>query len=426
MCLSKDFYNSNINRLLKVFLLLALLSSSGTEKAFAQEKTDDDKYKNQKDIKDVIKDLFGTKKTISDTIKVTNNSKKLSLSILPGISYNPATDFVVGVSTGISWYMGDRSNTSNSSVFTAVSYTTKKQFKLSAQSGIYTENNEWNFQGDIRFWKYSQDTYGLGTGTPPEDKQFMNFKLVRINENVLKKLFKNFYAGLGYSLEYYFSVNTLDDDDKPVYPNYNSSYSIKHGFDSSKYLSSGLVLNTNFDSRDNTINPYKGIMADLKYYLYNKVLGSDKNRQTLNYEFRAYKSFSKESKYVLAFWTMGNFTLNGETPYLSLFSNGWDKFNTTGRAYIQGRFRGNDLLYAEIENRFSLTKNGLLGLVLFANAVSISNPDANIKLMDHIEPAAGFGLRIKFDKYSRTNICVDFGIGTHGSKTVFLNIGEIF
>ncbi|MBK6773662.1 MAG: hypothetical protein IPG78_16310 [Ignavibacteria bacterium] len=188
MCLFKDFYNSNINRLLKVFLLLALLSSSGTEKAFAQEKTDDDKYKNQKDIKDVIKDLFGTKKTISDTIKVTNNSKKLSLSILPGISYNPATDFVVGVSTGISWYMGNSSNTSNSSIFTAVSYTTKKQFKLSAQSGIYTENNEWNFQGDIRFWKYSQDTYGLGTGTPPEDKQFMNFKLIRINENVLKKI----------------------------------------------------------------------------------------------------------------------------------------------------------------------------------------------------------------------------------------------
>ncbi len=54
------------------------------------------------------------------------------------------------------------------------------------------------------------------------------------------------------------------------------------------------------------------------------------------------------------------------------------------------------------------------------------NPDAKVKLMDHIEPAAGFGLRIKFDKYSRTNICVDFGIGTHGSKTVFLNIGEIF
>ena len=83
-------------------------------------------------------------------------------------------------------------------------------------------------------------------------------------------------------------------------------------------------------------------------------------------------------------------------------------------------------MYAEIENRFSLTKNGLLGLVLFANAVSISNPDAKVKLMDHIEPAAGFGLRIKFDKYSRTNICVDYGIGTHGSKTVFLNIGEIF
>lgn len=426
MCFIKDFYKTIILRFLKVFLFLVFLSSVGNGKAFSQEKTDDYKYKNQKDLKDVIKNLFHTKKTLADTVNFTDNSNNFSISILPGISYNPATDFVLGVSTGISWYMGNRSNTSNSSVFTSVSYTTKKQFKVSVQSGIYTKNNEWNFQGDIRFWKYSQDTYGLGTGTLPENKQFMNFKLIRLNENVLRKLFKNFYAGLGYSLEYYFSVNTLDDEDKPVYPNYNSSYSIKHGFDSSKYLSSGLVLNMNFDSRDNTINSYKGIMADLKYYLYNKSLGSNKNRQTINYELRAFKSFSKESNYVLAFWTMGNFTLNGETPYLSLFSNGWDKFNTTARAYIQGRFRGDDLLYAEIENRFSLTKNGLLGMVIFANAVSISNPDANVKLLDYIEPAAGFGFRIKFDKYSRTNICVDFGIGTHGDKSVFLNIGEIF
>jgi hypothetical protein len=60
------------------------------------------------------------------------------------------------------------------------------------------------------------------------------------------------------------------------------------------------------------------------------------------------------------------------------------------------------------------------------NVESASNPDANIKLLDFIEPAGGIGLRIKYDKFSRTNICIDYGIGRYGSNGVFLNIGEFF
>lgn len=409
-----------MNYFLPVLIILLFLSSS----AFSQDSID---YSHQKDLKDILKDLFGKKSRKNlDTLISQDISNKVSLSILPGISYNPATDVIFGVSASASWFMGDRKTTTNSAVTSGVSYTTKNQFKVSLQSNIFTDKNNWSIQGDWRFWKYSQDTYGLGTGTLPDAKQNMRFNLIRINQNFLRKIVKNLYGGLGYSLEFYWDIKTIDTDDKIIYPSIHTEYSKLHGFDSSKYLSSGIVLEVNYDSRDNTVNTYKGMMLDMKYYNYNKIFGSTSNWQSYSYEARFYKSVTKNNSIRAALWLLGTIVLNGNIPYMSLSSNGWDKYNASGRGYIQGRFRGRDFLYSDFETRFDVTSNGLIGLVLSVNATTTSDPDANVKLFDFIEPAGGVGLRIKFDKYSRTNISVDFGFGRHGSKGVFLTLGEFF
>lgn len=409
---------------MKHFLkLVFVITLAATIPVFAQDKSNDksEDYSKQTDLKDLLRKLFKKKK---DTVKI-DNPERVAISILPGVSYNPATDIVVGVSASASWYMGDPKTTSNSSISSGVSYTTKNQFKLSLQTSIFSKNDKWSQQGDLRFWKYVQYTYGLGTGTQKSNAQNMKFKLIRINENLLRNVSKGLYVGLGYSLEYFFDISTIDSSDNILYPNENNTYSKLHGIDSSKYLSSGLVLNAFYDSRDNTINAYKGVLLDIKYYNYNEVLGSTTNWQKFDVEFRTYKSLNKKNSYRLALWLMGTYVLNGRVPYMSLAANGWDKYNATARGYIQGRFRGRDMLYGEIENRINLTKNGLFGLAIFANAITMSNPDANVKLMDYIEPAAGVGLRIKFEKYSRTNISVDYARGRNSSG-VFLTIGEFF
>jgi hypothetical protein len=38
--------------------------------------------------------------------------------------------------------------------------------------------------------------------------------------------------------------------------------------------------------------------------------------------------------------------------------------------------------------------------------------------------AKGVGLRL--NKFSYANLCVDYGIGTEGSKGIFVNLGEVF
>jgi hypothetical protein len=82
------------------------------------------------------------------------------------------------------------------------------------------------------------------------------------------------------------------------------------------------------------------------------------------------------------------------------------------------------MLDAEMEYRIQLTRNGLFGMVVFANFESFSNIDT--WKFTGIAPAGGLGLRIKLNKYSRTNIAIDYGWGRQGSRGFFVNLGEAF
>lgn len=383
-------------------------------------------YLEQFDLKDMLKDIFSKKKKTIDS-SALNPKKELRITILPGAAYNPATDIVIGVSANASWYYGNPSNTNNSSINTGVSYTTKNQLKISFQSNIYTSKNEWLIGGDWRYWKYVQDTYGLGTNTAQSVGQNMDFDFIRLNQNVLRRIGEYAYVGLGYDLELYTGISTEDNsDDSIIYPSFNSVYSRQQGFDTASYLASGLMATASYDSRDNTINPYKGYVFTIQYRNYNEILGSSSNYQTLNFEAQNYHSFNKKDTYILASRFLASALLNGRVPYMVLNAIGWDKYNTTGRGYVQGRFRGKDFLYLEIENRITITKNRFFGIAVFANAETMSNFDGGVNLFDYIKPAAGIGLRFLYDKYSRTNICIDYARGVDGSSGIWFNLGEYF
>ncbi len=384
-------------------------------------------YKDQFDVKDLLKDIFGKKNKISDTAGALIPTKDLRISILPGASYNPATSVVFGASANASWFFGSPSNTINSSVNAGVSYTLKNQLKISLQSNIFTKENKWLFAGDWRFWIYVQDTYGLGTNTPESNAQNMDFNFIRFNQNVLRKIAKYFFLGIGYDLEYYTDITTVNsDNDSTIYPNFNNTYNQQIGLDTNSYVSSGFLITANYDSRDNTINPFKGEMLSLQYRNYNEVMGSSSNFQEINYQIRKYIPFNKKDTYILALWNAGSFVLNGRIPYMGLNSIGWDKYNAMGRGYVQGRYRGRDFMYFELENRITITKNRFFGITIFANAETFSNPDTDESLFDYIKPAGGIGLRFLFDKYSRTNICIDYARGVDGSSGIWFNLGEFF
>jgi outer membrane protein assembly factor BamA len=251
----------------------------------------------------------------------------------------------------------------------------------------------------------------------------MLFNYVKVHEIVSYELKENLYAGIGYHLDYYYGIKDedlrLSGDTLTLTPHYY--YSKKYGFDTSAYLLSGISANFVYDTRDNLVNPYKGYFVNVNYRYNPEWLGSEQNSSTLWVEFRTYIGLSKTThRHLIGFWLFGNFTVNGNLPYLDLFALGDDQRSRSGRGYLQGRYRGDKFIYGEAEYRFPISKcSKILGGVVFVNACTASNPVTGVRLFNYIRPAVGAGLRIMVNKYFRTNINIDFSIGLESNGLYF-------
>jgi hypothetical protein len=425
--------------LLFICITLVMAGSAQQSDSSAVQKADSVKNCEQQ----AIGDLFRKKG------KAPKPPKKLSALVLPNISSNPTNGFILGVGGAFGWFMGPRKTTKVSSAPFTAAVTSKSQLITFVKPNIYTKDNQFFLQGDLRYYIYSQPTYGLGTNSPdtlsvPEGISWMGegaggdsvlfpmkFNFVKISGIVNKQLIGELYAGIGYHLDYYYSI---DDEyyreqhgDTAELNTPHHYYSTKYDFSEEKYALSGFSLNAVYDTRDNMISPYKGIYANINYRVNPTWLGSDQQSSTLFMEFRTYLGLSKKTpRHLIGFWVFGNFTLAGKVPYLTLPALGDDQRARSGRGYTNGRYRGDHVIYAEAEYRFPITPcSKILGGVIFVNATTASNEQNDIKLFQYIRPAVGFGIRVMVNKYFRTNINLDFAIG-HQSKGFYFSGQETF
>jgi outer membrane protein assembly factor BamA len=232
------------------------------------------------------------------------------------------------------------------------------------------------------------------------------------------------FLGTGLQFDRYFNIDDLVLSDDNVGTSFHSDYCRKYGFDNENYILSGLVINSTYDSRDNQVNAYKGVYANLNYRFNTTWLGSTQNSNVLNAELKTYFPFKKRD--VLAFWLWGQFAINGRLPYLALPAIGYDARQNSGRAYAFGRYRGENIFYAETEFRFPISRRtGIIGGVVFLNVTTTSDELHNVNLFDYNCPGGGIGLRIMIDKGTRTNLQLDAATGKKSSG-FYLGAGEVF
>ena len=366
----------------------------------------------QKDFIDIVEKILD-KKISSDKRRLP---KKASFSIIPYVGYTLSTGFIADISGNVGFYTSSKRNENYSIIAADVSYDTKSQKVFLTRSEIWTNKNDYKIVSDLRFEKYPTDTYGLGTFTTFAIENDLVFNYLRIYETVLKKINGDFYAGLGYNLDYHYNITASGNQNNTV-----SDFE-KYGQTASS-TSSGINIDFLFDNRKNPFSPVGGAYANILFRENQTFLGSDANWQSIQFDFRKYFKLSSNSNNTLAFWSIVEFT-SGNAPYLDLPATGGDMYNNSGRGYAIGRFRGKNELYLESEYRFGITSNGLLGGVIFANAESFS--ELRNDAFATVAPAAGTGVRIKLNKHSNSNICIDYGVGTGGSRGFFVNLGEVF
>lgn len=370
----------------------------------------------EKDMGDVMHQLFNRQKSLPfDTTDIKDTRKHFS--VVPAIGYTLQTGFAGIVSANMAWYNDTVGDTKISSVNTNVTYSQYNQIIIPFQVNIWTKRNRYNIISDFRYIKYPSVVYGMGEDIDPNQGFSVDYSGVKLHQTVMKALSGNFYLGLGYYFDKFWHIKTTDSLSEMLTKQLTKTL----GKDET---ASGLVFRFLYDSRLNQINPQQGVYFNIAYRSNFKALGSDSNWNSLLIDTRSYLHFPKSSHNVLAFWLMNWLTVSGTPPYLLLPSTGWDDNYNTGRGYIQGRFRGNNMQYFETEYRFGITRNGLIGGVAFVNLQHFSSdvsPDYN-KLF----PGYGLGLRIKLNKHSGANLCIDYGFGQNGSRGFFVNLGEIF
>jgi outer membrane protein assembly factor BamA len=228
-----------------------------------------------------------------------------------------------------------------------------------------------------------------------------------------------FFIGAGYDYDLHYNIS---------YPEDSVKQSIVPGFiylkeNGSQSISSGPILNFLIDTRNNLVNPSKGYYLAVDYRINSESLGSTNNWNSVLLDTRKYIRFDQNRQNLLAFWAFYWAVTGGEAPYLDLPSIGWDNYNGSGRGFQQNRYRSDKLVYFETEYRKDISANGLLGFVLFANIHAVSEYSTNKFLYWH--PAAGTGLRLKFNKISKTNIGLDFG-ASKDYFGVYFSMGEVF
>ncbi len=371
----------------------------------------------QKDLIDIGVKLFKFKPR-----KYPKNNQQVYYSILPISTAVPGGSNVLVTSTTAGFYLGPRKTTYLSSVTFAPYFNFKGRYGLPIHSSIWLKNNSFNIEGDTRFLVYPQDTWGLGGGQPESAKVLVDYDYVRFYQSVLKRISPYFYAGIGYNMDYYFDINPFAGN-QPVSLSDFTHYSYGTA-PNQKSFTSGLSLNFLYDTRQNSLNPIPGAYGNIIYRFNTEALGSDNNSRSIYLDFRKYISLTEAGpKNQLAFWSYYWTTISSGTPYLNLPAIGMDPYQRSGRGIEQNRYRGESLIYFETEYRKDITNNGLLGFVLFANVNSASQP--NTRTFEYFNPAGGGGLRIKFNKKSDTNICLDYGF-SKGYSDLTIALGEAF
>jgi hypothetical protein len=371
--------------------------------------------KNQRDVVDVGLTIIGKKNSRKDV--VLRETGKLYPSILPAVGYTLITGLAGTIAANVAFYTSDDVNQNVSSVLTEPAYTQFKQVLLPVQANIWTPGNKFNIQTDWSYKKFPQDTYGLGGHSSRYNGYPIDYSHLRFYQTVFKTIKPDFFVGAGYYFDHFFNVTEVDP------PAGVETDFEKYGL-TQRSTSSGVTLNVLYDLRRNSINPKKGYYVNLVYRENLTALGSDAHWQTILVDLRKYVKLPGRSKNILGFWTYNVITTQGNPPYLAMPFTGCDTYINSGRGYIQGRFRGKNMTYFETEYRFKILNNGLLGGVVFANVQSFSETVSG--KFEKFWPACGGGLRFKLNKFSNTNVALDYGIGKEGSRGIFVNLGEVF
>lgn len=330
-----------------------------------------------------------------------STDKPLKLQVLPVLFYLPETGLGYGALGVGTWrFKNEPQESRPSSAQVAISLTTKNQFLLFAPFELYFKNENWRVLGELGYYKYFYNFYGLGDASQEADFETYGVTFPRFRATLMNQVMPNVFVGMGYELD---SYSNLEIEENGILD--ATQISGKNGGG----IVSNLGLRIFYDSRDNIFFPTKGFFIEGSAYTGVEFLGSS----------FAYSKFISDNRYYQQL--KGNHILaanaflgitTGDTPLYELFNVG----SRRTRGFNDRRFQDNNELSLALEYRFPIA--GRFGGVTFVSSGTVAS-NFNGLFNASYKNSGGLGLRYLLNKDDGIRIRVDYGLSSEGGNLYF-------
>ena len=187
-----------------------------------------------------------------------NDTTKIKSQFLayPIAFYLPETRWGFGAAGFYNFRFKNEKPTSNpSQVQFTFSLTQNRQVIMTIPFELYRSNNLWKFKGEISYYRYVYNFYGIGLSSKFDDKESFRANYPRFRIDILRR-YKRFFAG------FRFRVDNMQIEDKKVNGLLeNGNYTGEDGG-----VISGIGLVGQLDTRDYIFNPTKGVFMETEIF----------------------------------------------------------------------------------------------------------------------------------------------------------------
>lgn len=285
-------------------------------------------------------------------------------------------------------------------------YTVLDQILSYAPFQIFTNDNKMQFSGELGYYRFTYDYYGIGNSMPPDFREVFTVEFPRLRFQAAYQIFPNQYFGLRYWMDNF----DITDTEPGGELNDGGIRGSQGGF------LSGLGIVYSYDNRDNVFDAHSGWFIETAFFHNGSWLGSSFDYGKFIMDARKY--FTVGKKQALATQVYLEFT-GGRAPFNQLALMGGTQ---RMRGYYEGRFRDNNLIMTQSEYRFPIFWR--IRGVVFGGLGVVSDRLVNLSTK-YIRWTAGGGLRFAIDPVERINIRLDYGIAAESSG-FYITVSEAF
>ncbi|MDG1805661.1 BamA/TamA family outer membrane protein [Flavicella sp.] len=343
----------------------------------------------------------------------SEDEKKLRKVIIPTVSYNNSFKTSVGVMAGLFYNLNSTDTISpESSTMFIGRYSANKTWMTILPSKFYFKEDKYrsllvaglgsiNFQ---TFVDYSTIFDNIGIPIPPifqgeEGGQFIDY-----NTNV-QFLYADFLINVYDRL--YAGINIIYAHNKTVFDVEGNPSETQNLF--------GFGLSTEYDKRDNQMQPIKGFNAKLTTNTFLESLGSTANYSNINFQYNHF--FQQGKRNTLLIRAFGQISV-GDVPFSGQNVVGRDDL----RGYSNGKYRADQVYDIQTEYRHWFAEKW--GYVAFGGVATAIDGPSDLSF-DNLLPAVGAGIRFMAIPKSRITVGMDVAAGKD-DWGLYFRIGEAF